>query len=99
NSENNIRKVLKELEGVKKRSARFRTVISLILDGKEHLFEGVVEGEILTEKHGSDGFGYDPVFLPQGYEQSFAEMPLALKNEISHRGKAVRKLVELLKKH
>ncbi len=98
NSENNIRKVLKELEGVEKRSARFRTVISLILDGKEHLFEGVAEGEILTEKQGSDGFGYDPVFRPQGYKQSFAEMPLDLKNKISHRGKAVRKLVEFLKK-
>ena len=98
NPENNIKKVLKEMEGVANRSARFRTVISLILEGEEYFFEGKVEGEILTSKHGAGGFGYDPVFKPKGYSQSFAEMPLELKNTISHRGKAVKKLVEFLRK-
>jgi len=94
--EKNIIKVLTGLKGKTNRKARFRTVISLIIDGKENLFEGIVEGKILETKTGSDGFGYDPVFLPDGYDQSFAEMPLDLKNQISHRGKATRKLVNYL---
>jgi XTP/dITP diphosphohydrolase len=92
-AENNIRKILAELENVTDRRARFRTVISLIENGKEIQFEGIVDGEILREKRGKDGFGYDPVFLPDGYEQSFAEMSPDDKNRISHRGKAVQKLI------
>lgn len=98
NAQDNMQKLLQEMEGAENRSARFKTVISLFLNGTEHQFEGVVEGEILTEKHGTDGFGYDPIFKPSGFELSFAEMPLHEKNEISHRGRAVQKLVEFLKK-
>ncbi|MCB0806888.1 MAG: non-canonical purine NTP diphosphatase [Bacteroidales bacterium] len=93
----NMDKVLRELKGVQNRKARFRTVIALIMDGKETLFEGIVEGNILTERHGDKGFGYDPIFQPTGYETSFAQMDLTEKNRISHRGKAVRKLVEFLR--
>ena len=92
----NIQKVLAELTAIKDRSARFRTVICLIMDGKEHLFEGTVEGRILYKKRGDEGFGYDPVFLPEGYSQSFAEMPAELKNSISHRGRAMQKLLRFL---
>lgn len=93
----NIRKLLHELEGEVNRRARFRTVIALIVDGKEWLFEGVVEGDILcAETSGSKGFGYDPIFRPAGHKLSFAEMALAEKNAISHRGLAVSKLVEFL---
>ena len=95
--EANIDKVLEELAGVKNRKARFRTVIALILDGSVHYFEGIVNGEIITERKGIKGFGYDPVFLPDGYEQTFAEMPLTEKNKISHRARAVSKLVDFLK--
>jgi XTP/dITP diphosphohydrolase len=94
--EANIDKVLVELTGVKNRKARFRTVIALILDGSVLYFEGIVNGEIITERKGVKGFGYDPVFLPDGYEQTFAEMPLAKKNKISHRARAVSKLFEFL---
>jgi XTP/dITP diphosphohydrolase len=97
NPDNNIRKVLKELAGVSDRKARFKTVISLILNGQEFKFEGIVEGTILHEKRGKDGFGYDPVFLPDGYAQSFAEMSSEDKNKISHRGRATRKLIDYLK--
>lgn len=87
-AENNIRKLLKELEGVDNRKARFKTVAALILDGQVHLFEGVINGRILTEKRGNDGFGYDPVFVPDGCKQSFAEMSSEQKNSISHRALA-----------
>jgi XTP/dITP diphosphohydrolase len=96
-SEANIRRLLKQMEGVKNRNARFRTVICLILDRKEHFFEGVVEGVITTEKMGEKGFGYDPVFLPDGCKQTFAEMSLADKNTISHRARAVSGLVKFLR--
>lgn len=92
----NIRKVLEKLEGVQDRRARFRTVIALILDGKRYTFEGVVNGTIIAEARGADGFGYDPVFLPEGRELTFAEMDLAQKNEISHRARAVQKLAGFL---
>jgi len=92
----NVSKLLRELQGVENRKARFRTVIALILDGKEHLFEGEVQGEIVNERSGSAGFGYDPVFRPKGYDVTFAEMDLNEKNKISHRGKAVRQLVNFL---
>lgn len=92
-----MRKVLEKMNGVGNRKARFRTVIALILNNREHLFEGQIDGEILTEKHGEAGFGYDPIFRPDGYPGSFAEMPMDEKNKISHRGRATRKLCEFLK--
>jgi XTP/dITP diphosphohydrolase len=92
----NNQKVLKQLKGVTNRKARFITVISLICDGEEHFFEGSVEGTICTELSGSDGFGYDPIFQPDGFDVTFAEMTTAQKNAISHRGRAVEKLVEFL---
>jgi XTP/dITP diphosphohydrolase len=96
-AENNIRKVLQEMTGIANRNARFKTVISLIKSGREMQFEGTVEGVILQEKRGKDGFGYDPVFLPDGYNQSFAEMLSEEKNKISHRGRATQKLIDYLK--
>ena len=96
NAENNMRKVLEELGEAPNRNAQFKTVIALILQGKEYLFEGLVKGEILKEKKGKDGFGYDPIFRPLGYKESFAEMSIAQKNEISHRGLAVNKLIKFL---
>ena len=93
----NIRKLLLQMEGMKKRTARFRTVIALVLDGKEYQFEGVVEGVITLAPSGSGGFGYDPVFKPTGSEITFAEMDLSTKNRISHRALAVKQLVEFLK--
>ena len=96
NSEDNIEKVLSKLSGENNRKACFRCVISLIIRGNEYLFEGQVDGEILPERKGVSGFGYDPIFLPDGYTQSFAEMNADLKNSISHRGRAVQKLVRFL---
>ncbi len=95
----NNRLLLKNLEGKTNRQARFRTVIALILGGKEHLFEGIVEGVIDTKENGTEGFGYDPLFLPEGSPRSFAEMTAEEKNAISHRGRAVRKLVDFLVNH
>jgi len=92
-SSNNIRKILAELEKEKHREARFRTVISLIQSGQELLFEGIVKGMILYEPRGSDGFGYDPVFVPDGFNRSFAEMSLEEKNRISHRSRAIQQLI------
>jgi XTP/dITP diphosphohydrolase len=96
NSEDNIDKVLLKLNGENNRKACFRCVISLIIGGNEYLFEGRVDGSILTKRRGTTGFGYDPIFLPEGYTQSFAEMDADLKNSISHRGRAVQKLVRFL---
>ncbi len=93
----NVNKLLKEMEGKSDRRARFKTVISLILDDKEYFFEGTVEGKITEQPRGDSGFGYDPVFMPDGYNITFAEMSPEEKNKISHRGKAVKKLVEFLK--
>ncbi|NOR87775.1 MAG: non-canonical purine NTP diphosphatase [Bacteroidales bacterium] len=95
--EDNVKKLLGELEGKQNRKAKFRTVISLILDGKEYHFEGEVKGEISQSRSGDEGFGYDPIFIPDGYQTSFAEMSLDEKNKISHRGRAVAKLVEFLR--
>ena len=95
----NNRLLLRNLEGVTDRRARFRTVISLILNGEEHLFEGVVEGRIIDHEAGHEGFGFDPLFIPDGCERTFAEMTPAEKNAISHRGRAVRKLAEYLHAH
>lgn len=95
-SEANMRKVLDKMSGETNRRARFRTVIALLLEGQEHLFEGEVRGEILRERHGEGGFGYDPIFRPEGFTQSFAEMSLEDKNKISHRGRATEALRKFL---
>ena len=95
--DDNIDKLLSALEGKSDRSARFRTVICLIENGLEHYFEGQIEGQILTERMGKDGFGYDPIFMPSRFAVSFAEMPIEVKNAISHRGLAIQKLTEYLK--
>ena len=95
----NIEKVLSMLGDVKNREARFRTVIALILDKKEYLFEGIVNGTIIREKRGTKGFGYDPIFLPDGKIRTFAEMELTEKNTISHRARAFEKLREFLLKY
>ena len=92
----NMRKLLHELEGIEERKARFRTAIALILDGKERIFEGIVEGSITKEPRGEAGFGYDPLFAPEGYGETFAEMGEELKNTISHRARAVAKLADFL---
>ncbi|MFW5754290.1 MAG: RdgB/HAM1 family non-canonical purine NTP pyrophosphatase [Marinilabiliaceae bacterium] len=92
----NMEKVLEEMAHVSDRKARFRTVIALIMDGKEVLFEGRVEGKILREMIGDQGFGYDPIFQPDEADGSFASMSLARKNQISHRARAIRKLVDYL---
>ncbi|MCD4680423.1 MAG: non-canonical purine NTP diphosphatase [Bacteroidales bacterium] len=95
--EDNMNKALKELDGIKNRNAKFRTVISLIIDGKETQFEGSVSGKMLNDKKGTEGFGYDPIFQADGFEISFAEMEINVKNRISHRGIATRKLLNHLK--
>ncbi len=92
----NMKKLLAELDGVDNRRAQFRTVICLIFGNDEYLFEGVVKGTIARDFAGTEGFGYDPIFIPDGYERTFAEMPLSEKNKISHRSIAVRKLVNFL---
>jgi len=96
NSVDNMKKLLFELDKINNRNARFRTVISLIINGTETFFEGLVEGHILFEPKGELGFGYDPVFQPDGFDISFAEMELTEKNKISHRGRAVEKLINFL---
>jgi len=94
--EKNIDLVLEKLQGQEDRKARFKTVISLFLQGEQFFFEGTVEGRIIAGRTGTAGFGYDPIFIPDGYDQTFAEMSLEEKNKISHRSKAVSKLVEFL---
>lgn len=99
NAENNIKKLLENLEGQTNRSAKFQTVIALNINKKQYIFEGEVTGEIIQETQGSGGFGYDPVFMPTGYDKTFAELGLEIKNSISHRGKAVRKLMDFLENY
>ena len=94
--ENNVNKLLQEMEGVKNRSGRFRTVIALNIDYYQYLFEGICEGIILEKQQGRAGFGYDPIFQPRGFNQSFAEMQMDEKGKISHRGQAIKKLIEFL---
>ena len=97
-SEANMTKLLHELEKKSDRSAQFRTVVALLLNGQEVLFEGIVTGKIATERHyGDGGFGYDPLFIPDGYTETFSQMSSESKNLISHRGRAVRKLADYLK--
>ena len=97
NPEDNMNKVLKELKGVKDRNAHFKTVIALIIDGNEYTFEGIAAGTICHERTGSGGFGYDPVFMPEKSNKSFAQMSAREKDSISHRGKATAKLKEFLR--
>jgi len=92
----NVNKLLEAMGGMENRGARFRTVIALILDNREYLFDGTVEGTIVRECRGSEGFGYDPVFLPEGHSETFAEMDAVMKNGISHRGRAVEALLRFL---
>lgn len=94
----NIKKLLQAMDGEKNRTARFRTVIALIMNGKEYLFEGEIKGKIITEERGTTGFGYDPVFVPDGCENTFAELGTDIKNSISHRALAIRSLCDFLKK-
>ena len=96
NAEANMLKLLHAMEGIENRKAQFRTAFALIIDGKEHLFEGVIKGEIIKTRRGSSGFGYDPIFVPEGYTQTFAEMGNELKNKISHRAIATNKLCKFL---
>ena len=98
NAQENMKKVLSKMDGLSSRSAHFRTVIALIQDGKTIFFEGRVDGTIATTQHGTAGFGYDPIFIPNGYDLSFAQLSADKKNEISHRGLAVKEFVKHLKK-
>lgn len=95
-AEDNIRKLLSNLAGVDNRSATFRTVIGLLMGDKQYFFEGVIPGKIIDEKRGESGFGYDPIFIPDGYEQTFAELGDEIKNTISHRAIATDKLIRFL---
>jgi len=97
NAENNMQKLLTNLSSSTNRNAQFRTSICLNLDGKQFLFDGICEGEITKEKQGEKGFGYDPIFIPSGFDKSFAQMTSEEKNKISHRGLAIKKLIEFLK--
>ena len=97
--QDNVVKLLREMKGKTNRKACFKTVIALILDGKEFLFEGRVDGQIIEDQRGMSGFGYDPVFLPDGFDHTFAEMSEEGKNSISHRGRAIRQMMDFLKNH
>lgn len=96
-SEANVKKLLHEMEGASDRKAHFRTVIVLLLDGKEYQFDGRVDGTITSIPQGNDGFGYDPVFQPDGFDKTFAQLGMEVKSEISHRARAVKKLCKFLK--
>lgn len=94
--QDNVHKLLNEMSGEKNRGAQFRTVVALVTDENEYTFEGICEGEITEDQRGDKGFGYDPVFLPTGYDKTFAELDSSIKNVISHRGKAVQKFISFL---
>jgi XTP/dITP diphosphohydrolase len=96
-SEDNMDKLIEELSDKTNRNAHFKTVITLNLNGKQHLFTGIARGEITLTKAGNKGFGYDPIFRPEGYQETFAELSSELKNQISHRGKATQQLISFLK--
>jgi XTP/dITP diphosphohydrolase len=98
NADDNMDKLMKELSGKPNKNAQFKTVIALNFKEKQYLFTGIASGEITLEKKGTGGFGYDPIFKPSGYEKTFAELSLEVKNEISHRGKATKLLIEFLQK-
>lgn len=94
--EQNLQRVLRELHGVADRRAHYKAIVCLLWNGEVHYFEGICEGDIIKEKRGDGGFGYDPIFVPDGFLQTFAELPPSVKNEISHRGKAIRKMVSFI---
>lgn len=94
--QDNVHKLLNEMSGEKNRGAQFRTVVALVTDENEYTYEGICEGEITEDQRGDKGFGYDPVFLPTGYDKTFAELDSSIKNVISHRGKAVQKFISFL---
>jgi XTP/dITP diphosphohydrolase len=94
--EDNMQKLLHELQNKSDRNAHFKTVMALIIDGKEYLFDGKIEGKIISEKRGNNGFGYDPIFVPNGYNETFAQLDSATKNKISHRAKALKKLLDFI---
>ena len=96
NHAKNIEKLLKNLKGIENRAAQFRSVITLLINGESHFFEGIIRGKITYDRHGEKGFGYDPIFLPEGYDRTFAEMTMEEKNPISHRGLAVAKMIDFL---
>ena len=96
NDENNMQKLLLDLTNKDSRKAHFKTVMALIIDGKEYLFEGIINGKIISEKMGTNGFGYDPIFVPNGYTETFAQLNSETKNAISHRGIALKKLIEFI---
>jgi XTP/dITP diphosphohydrolase len=98
NADDNINKLLSNLADKENKNAQFKTVICLNLNGDQHLFEGIIEGQISIKKRGSEGFGYDPIFIPNGYDKTFAEITISEKSKISHRGLAVEKLVHFLNK-
>ncbi|MBC8882450.1 non-canonical purine NTP diphosphatase [Flavobacterium piscinae] len=98
NADDNMNKLLSNLANKENKKAQFKTVICLNLNGYQHVFEGIIKGEIINEKRGSEGFGYDPIFIPNGYDKTFAEMSIGEKSKISHRGLAVEKLVHFLNK-
>lgn len=95
-SEANMCKLLQKMEGINQRNAQFRTVIALIIEGKEYLFEGKIKGTLLKEGRGGEGFGYDPLFVPDGYDRTFAQLGDEIKNKISHRSQAIAKLIQFL---
>lgn len=97
NDQDNMQKLLLELNDKSNRNAHFKTVMALIIDGNEFLFEGKIEGKIITEKLGSNGFGYDPIFVPDGYNETFAQLDSETKNKISHRARALQKMLDFLK--
>ena len=99
NSDANMNRVLDELSGIENRNARFKTVITLIINGDQHIFEGIVNGQIISEKRGTNGFGYDPIFIPENETRTFAEIELTEKNKFSHRARALEKMIEFLKKN
>ena len=96
NSDANIDRVLEELNGIENRNARFKTVITLIINGVQYIFEGIVNGQIISEKRGNNGFGYDPIFIPENESKTFAEMDLSEKNKYSHRARALEKMIAFL---
>lgn len=96
NADDNMNKLLEALKNKEDRSAQFKTVITLNLEGKQYLFTGIAKGNITLEKTGTNGFGYDPIFRPENYSETFAELPLEVKNKIGHRGKAVQQLIDFL---
>jgi XTP/dITP diphosphohydrolase len=99
NADDNMNKLLANLEDKTNRSAQFKTVIALNLNGNQHLFTGIAKGEITLEKTGNQGFGYDPIFQPENFKETFAQLSLAIKNKISHRGKATLQLIDFLRVH